>query len=152
MDPDLPRRPTLREAPAYWLLGNRVPVRFRPWLATRVQRKDYRIITRRRTLGTMTYISVLSSLTRSSIGAAVTLLGVAMAFVVVLPAKEPSADEKRRLLAWHGVTPSGGIREPDPAALSGPLTWDNRWQVLTWATALPVVAYFIHEITGMGFW
>jgi hypothetical protein len=151
---DLPplRRPTLWEAPGYWLAGQRVPVLFRPWLASRVQRNDYRIILRRRTLGTMAYVCVLSGLSRSGIGAAVVILGIGMGFFVVLRAKEPSAEEKRRLLAWHGVTPTGGIREPDYAALSGPLTWDNRWQVLAWATALPVTAYLIHEITGLRFW
>ena len=141
----------MREAPGYWCAGKRVPVQFRPWLAARVQRNDYRIVLRRRTLATMSYLCLLGILSRSSIGAAVLLLSVAMAIYVVR-AKEPSRDEKLRLLAWHGVTPSGGIREPDSAALSGPLTRDNRWQVLAWATALPLVTYAIHEITGLRFW
>jgi hypothetical protein len=140
------------EAPGYWFAGKRVPVLFRPWLAARVQRNDYRIILRRRTLVALTYVCPLGIVARSSIGAAVAFLGVAMAIFVVLRAKEPSTEEKRRLLAWHGVTPSGGVREPDQAALSGPLTWDNRWQVLLWASALPFLAYAIHEVTGLRFW
>ncbi len=44
MEPGVVGRPSLREAPAYWLLGKRVPPEFRPWLAERVMRDDYRVV------------------------------------------------------------------------------------------------------------